>query len=293
MSSAERRRSHANARLARTLARIAPRVFGRRLRRPVFLLGSGRSGTTMLRRILATHRDIAGYPTEANDLWHPRLYPWHESELSTVPIWVDPYRFTRVSLVAWPPNWGRYVRAVFGAYQSLHGGPVFLNKSVMINFMLPEIARDYPEARFIHLYRNGLAVALSYPQKERDKFTVNSRYVDAGIPLEEENLYEYFASYWNVTIQEIEEQKAALRLTEEGRILEVEYEALCSDPREHLGRILEFLDLDPEAYDQGQLASIRSMNFRFAQVFSAPLRERLISIAKPSLELKGYLPEPT
>jgi len=272
-------------RLANALARVAPRFFARRLRNPVFLIGSGRSGTTMLRAVLATHRDIACYPNEANELWHPRLYPWHASDVDAPPLWVDPDRFTRVSLANRPRDWDLRVRAVFGAYQVLHRGHVFLNKSVMIHFMLPRILEIYPEARFIHLYRNGLAVARSYPRKERAKLVRNARYRNDGIRIDDESLFTQFVAYWSRSMQEIDEQNGALALTENGRLLEMRYETLCADPANEVRRVFEHLGLAPDAFDRSRLDGIRAMEP------SATLRRRLTEIAKPALELKGYQPE--
>ena len=85
---------------ARYLARPAPGYFARKLRNPVFIIGSGRSGTTLLINTLAVHDDIATYSGEANDLWHPQTYPWRDSKHRDFlpPIWVDPEDFTRLSL---------------------------------------------------------------------------------------------------------------------------------------------------------------------------------------------------
>ena len=66
--------------------------------RPVFVVGTGRSGTTLLVKILKSHRDLVPYPSEANELWHPNLYPYDRRTIDAPPILFDPAEFTARSL---------------------------------------------------------------------------------------------------------------------------------------------------------------------------------------------------
>ena len=91
-------RDRAYAGGAKSLAAVMPRVFARRVHEPIFFVGCGRSGTTLLARILATNPEIAVYPYEGNELWHPGAFPWYRSHRETLPIWADPYGFTEASL---------------------------------------------------------------------------------------------------------------------------------------------------------------------------------------------------
>ena len=102
-------------------------------------------------------------------MWHPKAYPLRYSNLEKPPIWVDPYKFTQMSLEDWTPRDRRSIRAIFGAYQAICRKKYFLNESAMIVFMIPYILELFPEARFIHMYRDGRAVAFSYAKTEYAK----------------------------------------------------------------------------------------------------------------------------
>src|SRR3990170_432882 len=75
----------------------AGRAFGFRTRDPIFIIGTGRCGTTLLVRILNSHPSLSGFPGEANELWHPMLEPYESSSFDIPPIEVDPKRFSDVS----------------------------------------------------------------------------------------------------------------------------------------------------------------------------------------------------
>ena len=111
--------------LARKMARLAPGFAKSRLCRPVFLIGCGRSGTTLLNNMLRLHRDIATW-SEANDILDPDWYPWRESSARRPPMEYDPQEFTRDW---WNNVRGDDIRSCFGAYQWLQRKPVFVNKS--------------------------------------------------------------------------------------------------------------------------------------------------------------------
>lgn len=137
------------------------------LTNPVFIIGSGRSGTTFFKELLRKHPDIFMYPGEANDLWHPALYPYHESEIDVPPIWLDPVTFTNTSIANWPVGWGEHIKKEFKNKWLPYKRKVFFHKTVMINFMVPKILELFPNAKFIFMVRNGWSVALSYQKKRR------------------------------------------------------------------------------------------------------------------------------
>ena len=227
----------------------------------------------MLNRLLGSHPDVASHVGEANNLWHPRLYPWHESDIDVDPIWLDPRAYTRASLEHREPGWGLYIRSVFAAYQQLAGGEVFLNKTVMANFMLPQVDRLFPEARFIHLYRHGLAVALSYPRKEDDKFANHAKYRSVEVLDDRERLQDTYAEYWRETILEIEDRRRQIELDSQGRWMEMSYEDFCSDPRAGLNKCLRFMGLAAAKFDFEQAEVVDNRNHKFQQYFDHDRRE--------------------
>ncbi|NJN54894.1 MAG: sulfotransferase [Anaerolineae bacterium] len=275
--------------LSTSLARVAPAFCRRQLHNPVFFVGCGRSGTTILSQTLARHPDLAVYPGEANELWHPHLYPWTQATLESPPIWADPIQFTQVS-VSQPKraNYDAHLQAVFGAYQFLHGGRVFLNKSVMVTFMMPHLLTLFPEAKFIHLVRDGRAVALSYAQKEQEKIQQAATiYQQKGYAPGFDQLLETFAHHWQDHVTEIERQKTALNLTKD-RLLELSYENLCAHFIFEMTHLCDFMGVSFAALPLPENVQFRNMNHKVWETLSNVQVELVTQAADTVLQQKGY-----
>jgi hypothetical protein len=276
--------------IAKSFARIAPTVCHQRLHNPIFFVGCGRSGTTILSQTLARHPDLAVYPGEANELWHPHLYPWTQTTLDSPPFWADPVAFTQVSLSQ--PDRARYDRqlqAIFGAYQFLHGGRALLNKSVMVTFMMPHLLKLFPEAKFIHLVRDGRAAALSYAQKEQAKIKeAIAIYQQKGYALNFDELLATFAGHWQAHIMEIERQKIALNLTQD-RLLELSYEHLCADYIFEMSRLCDFMEVSFGLLPLPATAEFRNMNHKVRENLSGVQVKMVTQAAGGALLQKGYV----
>lgn len=276
----------AAARLARALGPAMPEFFGSKLHRPFFMIGSGRSGTTLLANLLARHPSIAVYPSEANELWHADLYPWHRANVNIAPMWVDPYTFTTHSLNRL--QWSR-VCGIFGAFQFMLRKPLFLNKSVMLTFMLKEIGWHFSDARFIHLYRDGRAVALSYAKKHLDKINRNSSaYALMGITSDFESLVNQSFKHWMEHIEAVERADAQEGFSVAGRLMELSYEELSLAPAECLERILQFMGLGNEGYRLAETAEVDNRNSKVFEELPGRLLRRLTESGASVLERKGY-----
>jgi len=70
-------RSKVAKKAALACSNVLPNLVAKQLNNPFFLVNCGRSGTSFLFSLLALHKDIAAYPEEANELGHPKAYPWH------------------------------------------------------------------------------------------------------------------------------------------------------------------------------------------------------------------------
>jgi hypothetical protein len=143
---------------------------------PLFIVGCGRSGTTMLRLLLDTHSEIA-IPGESHfipSLWIKRrrydqngldVRKMVEDVLATqhVRAWQVPEErvWDRVeSLVA--PTFSDVVTALFTAYADEHGKRCWGDKTPIYVLSMDLLGRLFPRAKFIHLIRDGRDVALSY-----------------------------------------------------------------------------------------------------------------------------------
>lgn len=255
---------------------------------PVFIVGSGRSGTTYLQSLMEKHPDIVGFPGEANELWHVATYPYHEKQPPVSPIWMDPEEFTNFSLKSWPFGWKQYIKGKFGTYFRFSHKKVFLQKTVMNNFMLGEMLEMYPRAKFIYLVRNGWSVALSYQKKELEKYEhpIYRKFIDMG---DLQGVRQIHAKYWNDTVLRVEQDKK--RHFTANNFLEIKYEDLVASPEETIRQILGFIGLQDsqDPVFRESVAGVTDKNYKVRDELTTEETVLLEQIMAPALQLKGYI----
>ena len=126
------------------------------LRRPLFIIGCGRSGTTILGDTLAVHTSVT-YLNEYRQLWadaYPATDVWSESARE---------RGGRLDLTEsiCTPERNRRLTINFYCETFATGRPRLVEKLPINNFRLSFIDAVFPDALFVHLLRNGLEVARS------------------------------------------------------------------------------------------------------------------------------------
>lgn len=244
-------------RVAPLPGRLFPDLFAKRLKRPIFVFGCHRSGTTLTGRLIDLHRDVANW-TEANEIWDPGWYPWcPQLQDKYYPIEYD----WRAFIARWEAeNQGRHkeIRAILGAYQTIWGKPFFLNKNPNHVFRLPYLRQFYPEAKLIYIIRDGRAVVESHvsklyreglikewPRDKRKLFAENR-----------EELAVWLSGYWKECIEEVKRQDAALGLTQNGIMITVRYEDIIADRFAVMYRICDFVGLDRSRFMPNALENI-------------------------------------
>jgi hypothetical protein len=202
---------------------------------PFFIIGAGRSGTTLLRLILAGHPRLHITP----ETWFIRdlvrelpltgeLTPAQVDR--AVVIMAQEYRWPDLEIgadhlrrAAYGLQSPRLVDVIDIVYreQRRHAGKVRVgDKTPAYIDIIPELATMYPGARFIHLIRDGRDVAIS------------------RIDLNWERYYERNRFEWTLAMARREEY---LRSPYAGQILEVRYEDLVSEPAATVQQVCEFL----------------------------------------------------
>ena len=227
--------------------------------RPVFVVGTGRSGTTLLVKILKSHRDLVPYPSEANELWHPNLYPYDRRTIDAPPILFDPAEFTARSLAGWTPARERAIRRTLDGFMLARGrGRRLVLKSAMVSFMVERLTRVLPDVLFVHIYRRGPSVVSSFVKKEWPKYQ--------GL-VDEAEMRLHCARYWNSCLIELHRANEALGLSARGQWFEFAYERLCAEPRQVLREMSDYAGIDPDAY-AFDLSNIQSRNEKVGDVAS-------------------------
>ena len=194
---------------------------------PVFVIGSPRSGTTLLRLILDSHPHIS-CGEETHFLRDLEAIVGRNWEL------VATYGLER----SW---WLEHIRALYADFQAevlaRTGKTRWAEKDPTYTLHLPFIEELFPHALYVHLLRDGHDVVASFRDRWGYKSAARAarsewaRYVDAARGLQ-----------------------ARLPAS---RFLELRYEALVTDPQTEAGRLFDFLgeswdpsllELDPERH---------------------------------------------
>lgn len=197
-----------------------------------FIVGAARSGTTLLRLMLDAHPDLSIGP-ESHFIPDAR---------ALAPTWVA-QKADFVQFIARSARWPDFeldeaalraavegiehfsltegLRCFFGLYAAKFGKRRWGDKTPGYVLSMAEVQDVVPEARFVHLIRDGRDTALSV----KDLWFGPSNIRDA-------------ADWWQTRIRAARRQAPAL-----SHYTEVRFEQLVADPEAELRRICGFLEL--------------------------------------------------
>jgi len=242
---------HPRAMASRLRSRMAE---PRRLPAP-FVVGVNRSGTTLLRMMLDAHPELT-IPPETHFIPEMIRRANHENtrrrlirSITKHPRWGD-FGLDEAELRARakqvrPLTAEGAIRCFYELYAASQGKPRWGDKTPRYMRAMPRIARALPEARFVHLIRDGRDVALS--QRER-------------VIGDEAVTMTAMAERWQRRIIAAREGAAEIRADS---YLEVRYEDLVSDTEGTLRRVCGFIELD---YDPAMLDYHRHASERLAEM---------------------------
>jgi hypothetical protein len=219
---------------------------------PVFILGCGRSGTTILGNLLAQHPSVT-YLHEARDLWtsaYPETDVWTEHAVARHGKLV----FTESDE---NPRKTRALKKLFALELRKSRRPILVEKLPINNFRLPFIRKMFPDCRFIHIWRNGLEVARSIEamsiqgrwfRPDQYRWNMLAEYAQsmpetAPLPALCQSDYEKGLLEWRVST---EAATSFLGRLPQDNWLEVSYSIFVADPFGTNERIADFLHLTPE-----------------------------------------------
>ncbi len=119
------------------------------IHKPIFILGTGRSGTTILGIVLSMHKDV-GFLNEPKAIWH-LIHP-NEDIIGNYSREHAKYRLSAEDKT---DNMQQRATKMFGAYLSTTGTKRLVDKYPELIFRVDFVRAIFPDARFIFLIRNG------------------------------------------------------------------------------------------------------------------------------------------
>lgn len=280
---------------ARQAAHLPAYAAGRRLDRPVFIIGAPRSGTSLLYSVLRSAPAFAHWPGEAHEVWeadyHPALRGWVSNALTAADV--DDKAAQRIR---------RAFFLVAGSRRRL------IDKTPRNALRVSFVDAIFPDARYVHLVRDGrenvnslinawrtpryrtyrLPHSIEGVDREWWKFVLYPGWQeDASGPLEVVCARQWASS-----------NELALRdLAAVGeRAVRVRYEDLVDAPEAEVARVLEFLDVPFDDALRAKAAAVRTTP---VNVVTPPERgkwrkenpreiEAIVPLIAPAMEALSY-----
>jgi hypothetical protein len=275
-----------------------------KMKPPVFIIGSPRSGTTLLYHMLLSAGGFAVYLTESKvfDLVFPQfenlsdrknrrkaLDLWLQSKLFTL-SGLDRERIENTILNECQTG-GDFLRAIMEEIARSQGVDRWAENTPEHILYLAKIKKEIPDAMVIHMIRDGRDVALSLEKKawvEPFPWDRKRRALVAGL-------------YWEWLVDQGRQQKSALGKD----YMEVRYEKLIAQPEITLGEIGAFIkhELEYAQIQRSGIGSVRDPNTsfevesksgtfdpvgRWRKQFSPEDLAALEALIGPTLEKLGY-----
>lgn len=162
------------------------------LNSPIFILGNPRSGTSLFRIILNAHPNVV-IPPESGFLqwWYPKYKNWNMSNFTKNEIIcyvqdvltskkIEAYQMNSQQLSSYifefqPKNYAELSACIYLFYGRQKELKIWGDKNNYYINHIPLIKEIYPNAKFIHLVRDGRDVACSYKQLEQS-IDLNAKY---------------------------------------------------------------------------------------------------------------------
>ncbi len=252
--------------------------------KPVFIIGAPGSGTTLLYNTLCTHRDLA-YLTlnmlRAGIHKHGRLVGdrratlfkihnlLHKDRASTVPheanaFWIRYFgTYDYKTEDDFTPEMRAQLRKNVAAVQNLWKRPRFINKNLQHCVRVRILDRIFPDAKFVHIIRDGRAVAYSILNKKGEAnptmFLLSlKKILGDKYRTDRSDLFNY-GQAWAELISRAREARAF----GPSRYCEVRYEDLISNPYDEIKRVVDFCELDWYSEFEKNIPKTSNMNTKW------------------------------
>ncbi len=248
------------------------------LERPILMIGCPRSGTSVAVRLFARHPLVANR-TEAGPIWDPEHFADPEAD-----------HHWDADLVT--EEDARRLHARFEYYRQRANKVRLINKHPRNSVRIGYIRRIFPDACFIHVIRDGRAVAHSIVSRTRRE------------PLRQDIPFGNFCKppQWREFLRHDPLEQAALQWREIVRHVldwreelgnhyhEFRYEDMCARPREVFAAAFEFAGLPVS--DRVLLSipkALTNMNFKYREQLSQDQIHTITLVQRELLSELGYV----
>ncbi len=232
----------------------------KKVEKPIFILGIGRSGTTLLGTLMSMHKS-AGFLNEPKAIWHS-LYPYED----LIGNYTDKPAFYRLNEEMASEKIVKEAHKIYGNYLRMVGATRVVDKYPELIFRLGFVREIFPDAKFLFLVRNGWNTCGSIENwskikgvrtknETHDWWGKNNRkwklFFNEIVSNEEKFIKKQsrlskIKDHQNMAALEwILTMKEGLKLMEKGTdMLMVKYEDLSISPRKELSKIAAYCELD-------------------------------------------------
>ncbi len=286
----------------------------RLIHKPIFIIGCGRSGTTIFNDILCSHKDLAWFSNYSNR-YYP-IFPFIASScaFNSLPGFRQLLRHRRPrpseGYNLW--NWCHPVpnspsdpplteiditqrayskcRRIVADHLRFSGKKRFVNKNTRNTRRIRYLNKIFPDARFVHVIRDGRAVVASLLNvyfwkdlqlwyegyQKRDKPRVNRK-----------NDIERAARLW---VEEVNIARDARDHLLAAQYREIRYEDFVNDPVSTMQKTCVFLELEwtPEIQQHITEVNIRNLNHRYRDRLTKSQIRVLNEMLQPVFNDLGY-----
>jgi hypothetical protein len=211
----------------------------------IFIIGSPRSGSTMLQRILGSHSKVFTHPEP--HIISPLAHLGYYENVHQAPYdHINAAEAIREFVKDLPHKEADYLAACRAYTDILYGRMLltsrkdrFLDKTPANGLVLPFLSQLYPQAKYVVLTRHPLAVLSSY---------ANSFF---------EGDYPAAVAFNNIVGRYVPAQAAFMRQMKVP-YFHIRYEDLVQNPEKHMAEMFSFLGLrnEPDAVNYGQHAHV-------------------------------------
>ncbi|WP_404789620.1 sulfotransferase family protein [Altericista sp. CCNU0014] len=217
-----------------------PWPYNTELKRPIFILGSSRSGTSILTDVLS---------------FSPQLCNFSENDTVRRNMWsvVEHPELIHKGL----PNLEKILVRLSG----IKSGQRLLEKSPGHSLLAEELANYFVDAKFVHIVRDPRDVASSMLKHAWIKDELNeihSVFWFRLIPLQFQKEWPTLSPWKRAILRWAVYVSSARKLSgQSDRYLEIRYEEFCDSPKTYLDKVLAFLELEKDESINAQLERVK------------------------------------